>query len=171
MPIYNNLQPISPEYFFMVHTRINIIYKPKSMKRLPTYFLLFVVFAIVSTLAWNFMPNLLYGFENKATAVDKVHLIIEHRNGFEKHYTQIKYHSGMTVLQMMQQMQKHPRATTFKVRGSGALTFLFELDSVANQGATNNWIYYVNAKRATEGIGTKTLRAKDIVRWKFEPYE
>ena len=155
----------------MVHTRINISYKPKSMKRLPAYFLLFVVFAVSSTLAWKLTPHSLHAFENKAAAVDKVRLVIEHENGFEKHYTQIKYRSGMTVLQMMQQMKKHPQATPFKVRGSGALTFLYELDSVANQGATANWIYYVNAKRATEGIGTKILRARDIVRWKFEAYE
>jgi hypothetical protein len=155
----------------MIHTRINISYKPKSMKRLPTYFLLFVVFVVVSTLAWNLTPNSLYAFENKTVAADKVHLIIEHENGFEKHYTQIKYRSGMTVLQMMQQMQKHPQATPFKVRGTGALTFLYELDSVANQGAANNWIYYVNGKRATEGIGTRNLRIRDIVRWKFEAYE
>ncbi len=155
----------------MVHTRINISYKPKSMKRLQAYFLLFVVFAVVSTLVWKFTPNSLHAFEKKGTIVDKVRLVIEHENGFEKHYTQIKYRSGMTVLQMMQQMQKHPQATPFKVRGSGTLTFLYELDSIANQGTANNWIYYVNAKRATEGIGTKTLRARDIVRWKFEAYE
>jgi hypothetical protein len=155
----------------MVHTRINISYKPKSMKRLPAYFLLFVLFAVVSILVCKLTPNSLHAFENKVAAVDKVRLIIDHENGFEKHYTQIKYRSGMTVLQMMQQMQKHPQATPFKVRGSAALTFLYELDSVANQGAANNWIYYVNGKRASEGIGTKTLRARDIVRWKFEAYE
>ena len=155
----------------MVHTRINISYKLNSMKRLPAYFLLFVVLAVVCTLTWKLSPNSLHAFENKGAAVDKVHLVIEHENGFEKHYTQIKYRRGMTVLQMMQQMKKHPLATSFKVRGSGTLTFLYELDSVANQGASNNWIYYVNAKRATEGIGTKTLRARDIVRWKFEAYE
>lgn len=154
----------------MVHTRLNISYKSKSMKRLPAYFSLFVVFAVVSTFAWKLVPNSLHAYENKA-AVDKLRLVIEHKNGFEKHYTQFTYHRGMTVLRMMQQMQKHPQATKFKVRGSGASTFLYELDSVANQGATNNWIYYVNAKRATEGIGTKTLRAGDIVRWKFEAYE
>jgi hypothetical protein len=158
-------------YFLMVYTRMNISYKPNSMKRLPAYFLLFVLFAVVSTLAWKFTPNSLHAFENKAAAIAQVRLIIEHENGFEKHYTQIKYHSGMTVLQMMQQMQKHPQATPFKVRGSRALTFLYELDSVANQGAANNWIYYVNGKRATEGIGTKALRARDIVRWKFEAYQ
>jgi len=155
----------------MVHTRINISYKPKSMKRLPAYFLLFVLFAVVSILVCKLTPNSLHAFENKVAAVDKVRLIIDHENGFEKHYTQIKYRSGMTVLQMMQQMQKHPQATPFKVRGSAALSFLYELDSVANQGAANNWIYYVNGKRASEGIGTKTLRARDIVRWKFEAYE
>jgi hypothetical protein len=141
------------------------------MKRLPAYFLLFVLFAVVSILVCKLTPNSLHAFENKVAAVDKVRLIIDHENGFEKHYTQIKYRSGMTVLQMMQQMQKHPQATPFKVRGSAALTFLYELDSVANQGAANNWIYYVNGKRASEGIGTKTLRARDIVRWKFEAYE
>ena len=155
----------------MVHTRINISYKLNSMKRLPAYFLLFVVLAVVCTLTWKLSPNSLHAFENKGAAVDKVRLVIEHENGFEKHYTQIKYRRGMTVLQMMQQMQKHPHATSFKVRGSGTLTFLYELDSIANQGAAKNWIYYVNAKRATEGIGTKTLRARDIVRWKFEAYE
>jgi len=155
----------------MVHTRMNISYKPKSMKRLPAYFLLFVLFAVASILVCKLTPNSLHAFENKVAAVDKVRLIIDHENGFEKHYTQIKYHSGMTVLQMMQQMQKHPQATPFKVRGSAALTFLYELDSVANQGTANNWIYYVNGKRASEGIGTKTLRARDIVRWKFEAYE
>ena len=154
----------------MVHTRLNISYKPKSMKRLPAYFLLFVVFVVVSTFAWKIAPNSLHAYENKA-AVDKMRLVIEHENGFEKHYTQFKYHRGMTVLHLMQQMQKHPQATKFKVRGSGASTFLYELDSVANWGATNNWIYYVNAKRATEGIGTKTLRVGDIVRWKFEAYQ
>ncbi|MBT3891172.1 MAG: DUF4430 domain-containing protein [Planctomycetaceae bacterium] len=141
------------------------------MKRLQAYFLLFVVFAVVSTLVWKFTPNSLHAFEKKEAIVDKVRLVIEHESGFEKHYTQIKYRSGMTVLQMMQQMQKHPQTTPFKVRGSGTLTFLYELDSIANQGAAKNWIYYVNAKRATEGIGTKTLRARDIVRWKFEAYE
>jgi hypothetical protein len=141
------------------------------MKRLPAYFLLFVLFAVASILVCKLTPNSLHAFENKVAAVDKVRLIIDHENGFEKHYTQIKYRSGMTVLQMMQQMQKHPQATPFKVRGSATLTFLYELDSVANQGAANNWIYYVNGKRASEGIGTKTLRTRDIVRWKFEAYE
>tara|TARA_B110000438_G_scaffold57288_1_gene57362 strand:- start:199 stop:621 length:423 start_codon:yes stop_codon:yes gene_type:complete len=140
------------------------------MKRLPAYFSLFVVCAVVSMFVWKLTPNSLHAYENKAS-VDKMRLVIQYENGFEKHYTQFKHHRGMTVLQMMQQMQKHPQATKFKVRGSGASTFLYELDSVANQGATNNWIYYVNAKRATEGIGTKTLLAGDIVRWKFEAYE
>ena len=101
---------------------------------------------------------------------DNIDLVIRFENDFEKHYSKIRYTKDMTVLNAMQQMQKHPHATPFKVRGKGVSTFLFEIDSVANQGTGKNWIYYVNGQRASVGIGAKILKPRDHILWKYEPY-
>ena len=128
------------------------------MKRISNLFLLI----LISTLLSNQL-----GAENVA---DNIDLVIRFDNNFEKHYSKIRYTKEMTVLNAMQQMRKHPQATPFKVRGKGTSTFLFEIDSIANQGNGKNWIYYVNGERATVGIGAKILKPHDHILWKFEPY-
>lgn len=128
------------------------------MKRISKLFFL----VLISTLVSHQLKA-----ENVADHID---LVIQFDNDFEKHYSKIRYTQEMTVLNAMQQMQKHPRATPFKVRGKGTSTFLFEIDSIANQGNGKNWIYYVNGKRATVGIGAKKLNPRDHILWKYEPY-
>ena len=128
------------------------------MKRISKLFFL----VLISTLVSHQLKA-----ENVADHID---LVIQFDNDFEKHYSKIRYTKEMTVLNAMQQMLKHPQATPFKVRGKGASAFLFEIDSVTNQGNGKNWIYYVNGKRATVGIGARILKPRDHILWKYETY-
>ena len=133
------------------------------MKRFSSHFLLILLITLLAD------DKPASGFaEGSAKNID---LVIQFDNDFEKHYSKIRYSKNMTVLQAMQQMQKHPHSTSFKTRGKGKLTFLYELDSIANQGNGRNWIYYVNGQRATIGIGARILQPGDRVLWKFETYQ
>ncbi len=74
-------------------------------------------------------------------------------------------------MEAMQAMQKHPHKISYKTRGTGALTFIYEIDNVENQGSGKNWMYYVNGKRANVGVGAYQLKASDKIVWKYETFQ
>lgn len=102
-----------------------------------------------------------------------IRLVIDHGDGFEKHYTSVPWKQGMTVLDAMEFARAHKHATPFEFKGRAETAFLSRLDGVANQGAGRdklNWIYHVNGKLADKGFAVCELKAGDQVLWRYQTY-
>jgi hypothetical protein len=106
-----------------------------------------------------------------ARAAEVVKLAVDYGDGAEKHFTQIAYKEGMTVLDVVRVAEKHPHGITAEVRSSGATAFLTKIDDVANSGSGKNWVYRVNGKLGDRSIGIHKLQAGDAVLWRFQEYE
>ena len=114
---------------------------------------------------------LLNGPASFATNEQTVILQFDYGNGFSKQYKTISLSRGDTVLDAMKSMQKHPQKIPFKTRGSGELTFIFEIDMIRNEGNGKNWMFYVNGQRANVGVGAYKLQANDLIAWKYEVFQ
>jgi hypothetical protein len=99
-----------------------------------------------------------------------VRLIIDYGDGVQKHFTQLRWQNGMTVLDALEAAQKHPRGIEVKYRGKGATAFLTQIDDLENQGRGRNWVYRVNGKLADRSFARFTLKSGDTVLWKFGQY-
>lgn len=113
--------------------------------------------------------------EDDATETDPgkskiVKLVIDYGDGLEKHFTGIEWREGMTVLDLLEAAQKHPRGIKFVHRGSGALGFLTKIDDLENKGGDRNWIYRVNSKLGDRSFAIQPVKAGDTVLWKFGEY-
>ncbi len=100
----------------------------------------------------------------------RVRMVINYGDGVEKHFTQLAWRDGMTVLDALIAAEKHPHGIKIKYRGKGATAFLTKIDDLENEGRTRNWIYRVNSKLATRGFGIFTLKPGDTILWKFGEY-
>ena len=99
-----------------------------------------------------------------------IRLVVDYGDGVEKHFTAIRWSEGMTVLDAMDLAKASPHGITFEHSGTGGSAFLSKIDDLENQGggaSARNWMYRVNDKLATKGIGVYELRPTDEVRWKF----
>ena len=106
-----------------------------------------------------------------ATNQQTITLQFEYGDGFSKQYKTIPISQGDTVLDAMKTMQTHPQKILFKARGSGELTFIYEIDMIKNEGRGKNWMFYVNQQRANVGVGIYKLKAGDRVVWKYEVFQ
>ncbi len=99
-----------------------------------------------------------------------VHLVIDYGDGVQKHFTQLAWSDGITVLDLMNVAQKHPRGIRIKYRGQGATAFLTKIDDLENEGGDRNWVYRVNDQFADKSFAVFTLKPGDTVLWKFGEY-
>ncbi len=83
-------------------------------------------------------------------------------------FSAISWREGMTVLEAMRQLEKHPRAVKFRFRGQQQTAFLEELGGLANQGGDGrNWMFKVSGKVATQSFAVTTLQPGDDILWEF----
>jgi hypothetical protein len=99
-----------------------------------------------------------------------VKVVVDFADGVEKHFTRVSWTQGMTVLDAMNTVAKHPRGIEVRYRGRGSTTLLVRIDDLENEGNGRNWIYRVNHKLADRGIGAYRLASGDTILWRFEKY-
>lgn len=126
--------------------------------------LLFCVAALITTAA---------AAPAEAAAADKpVTLTVDYGDGAQKHFTQIPFKKGMTVLAALEAAQKHPHGITFKHRSSGSTAFLLQIDDVENEGGSGrHWIFRLNDKIGDRSFAIQELSPGDAVLWRFEKYQ
>lgn len=103
-----------------------------------------------------------------------VRLIIDYNDGVEKHFTAIPWKKGMTVGDAMNRAKRGKHGIAYESSGSGASAFMVKIDDLKNEGGgadKKNWILRVNKKLATESFGVLELKARDVVRWRFEEFK
>ena len=103
-----------------------------------------------------------------------IRLVIDYGDGVEKHFTALRWSEGMTALDAMNRAKASPHGITFKYSGKGASAFLSKIDDLENEGGGangKNWIYRVNDKLATKGLGIYKLKPSDVVKWRFEAFK
>tara|TARA_B100000809_G_C14757758_1_gene394606 strand:+ start:76 stop:483 length:408 start_codon:yes stop_codon:yes gene_type:complete len=100
-----------------------------------------------------------------------IKLTIDYGDGVQKTFTQLAWHEGMTVLDLMDSARNHPRGIQFVQQGTGATVFLKSFDDVQNEGGRgNNWIFWRNEVLGDRSIGVQQLQKGDRVLWKFGKY-
>ncbi len=105
-------------------------------------------------------------------AAEHVKLIVDYGDGVQKHFTSLAWKDGLTALGATQLADAHRRGIATKVRGSGEIAFLTEIDGVANEGGGGrNWVFHVNGKLGDRSCGVTSLKAGDTVLWRFQKYE
>lgn len=100
-----------------------------------------------------------------------VALVIDYADGVEKHFRELPWSAGATVLDVMQAAQRHPRGSRFVYRGSGDTAFLTQIDDVKNEGSGRNWIFSINGQVAKRSFAVSEVKAGDRVLWKFTQYQ
>ena len=128
----------------------------------------------VASLLVSYLSNNGFSAEPKNPELKTVRLVIDYNDGVEKHFTKIPWKSDMTVLDAMRLAMKYSRGIKFKYKGSGASTFLTQIDDLKNEGGgtdKRNWLFWVNTKRADKSFGVYKLKATDVVLWKFARYK
>lgn len=104
------------------------------------------------------------------TKPSTVPVVIDYRDGVEKHFTALAWKEGMTVLDVLNAAKASPHGITFTSTGSGETTFVTQLDDLKNEGARGsrrNWTYEVNGKLADRSAAVYVLKPGDQVRWSF----
>jgi hypothetical protein len=103
-------------------------------------------------------------------AAETVKLIVDYGDGVEKHFTRLKWRSGITVLDTLNDARQHARGITFKSRGSGATAFVYAIDEQENEANGRAWLYKVNGQLADRSCGIFELQPADTVLWTFDKY-
>lgn len=98
-------------------------------------------------------------------------LVIDYADGVEKHFRQLPWKAGATVLDVIRAAQRHPRGSQFVYRGSGDTAFLTQIDDVKNEGGGRNWVYSINGEVGKRGFAVSEVKAGDRVLWKFTQYQ
>lgn len=99
-----------------------------------------------------------------------VKLIIDYRDGVQKHFTALPWKAGMTVLDALQAAGRHPRGIKIGLRGKGATAFVTQIDDVENEGRGQNWVFRVNGELARKSCGALEVKAADTILWTFGEY-
>ena len=103
---------------------------------------------------------------------ETVTLIVDYGDGVQKHFTNLSWRRGMTVLDAMRAAEKHGRGVKIKYQGSGSTALLTKIDDLANRGGRGaNWIYRVGGKLANRSIGIYKLQAGDTIVWKYSKFQ
>jgi len=83
-----------------------------------------------------------------------------------KHETEIK--AGSSVYDLMNLLKSQNKINFSGKNYSGLGFFVEEINSLKNNPAGKNWLYYVNGKPAQVGISYYLIKANDIIEWKYE---
>ena len=113
-------------------------------------------------------PPMTAAADEKAQTVE---LVVDFGDGAQVRLAALPWRDEMTVLDAMEKAKQHPHGITFAQRGSGASTLITQIDDVKNQGDGKNWLYSVNGKLGTVGVGACRLKPGDAVLWEFKVYE
>ena len=106
------------------------------------------------------------------SAKKTVRLTIDYGDGMQKVYSALKWSRDMTIQDVLESARRHARGITFKVRGSGTIALLTQIDDLKNEGGRgSNWIYWINNELGDESFANARLKANDHVLWKFGSYE
>ena len=100
-----------------------------------------------------------------------VAMVIDYDDGVEKHFRQLAWKPGMTVLEVLQAAKQHPRGIQFVHRGDGDTAFLTQIDDLKNEGRGRNWIFSVNGQLGQRSFAVTEVKASDRVVWKFTQYK
>ena len=100
-----------------------------------------------------------------------VAMVIDYDDGVEKHFRQLAWKPGMTVLDVLQAAKQHPRGIQFVHRGAGDTAFLTQIDDLKNEGSGRNWIFLINGKLGQRSFAVTEVKASDRVLWKFTRYK
>jgi hypothetical protein len=100
-----------------------------------------------------------------------VSVVIDYGDGVKKTFTALPWKKGMTVLDALRAASAHPRGIQFKHRGKKETAFVTEVDGLENEGAGNNWLFFVNKKMGKRSCGVIELLRGDAVLWKFGKYK
>ena len=107
-----------------------------------------------------------------AGAAERYQLIVDYGDGSQKHFTELPWREGMTVLEATKVAGKHPRGINSSVRSSGSTAFLTKIDDVENEGGDGrNWVFRVNGELGDRSCGVYKLDSGDTVLWRFQTYE
>jgi hypothetical protein len=105
---------------------------------------------------------------NDADSPQDVSLTIDFGDLSQQKFVAIPWRDGMTVLDAMRSVEKHPRAAKFRFRGQQQTAFLEEMGGLANQGGDGrNWMFRVSGKIAKQSFAATTLQPGDDVLWEF----
>lgn len=97
-------------------------------------------------------------------------MVIDYDDGVEKHF-QLAWKPGLTVLDVLQAAQRHPRGIQFVYRGERDTAFLTQIDDLKNEGRGRNWLFSVNGQLGQRGFAVTEVKASDRVRWQFTRYK
>jgi len=108
----------------------------------------------------------------KTASPKRVTLTIDYSDGVQKRFTQLPWQTGMTALDAIELAAKHKRGIKINVRGKKAFALVIGIDNLKNENASGrNWIYQVNGRLATKGIGATGLKPGDHILWAFQHYK
>ena len=126
-------------------------------------------------LCWHMVGNAQLASAQKDSQLSHpatVVLTIDFGDGMQKRYPKVPWKRGMTVLHALEWASRHPRGIKFDGRGRGATKLVSRIDDLKNGSvADKNWIFRVNGKLGDRSCGVLTVKAKDSILWKFEPYQ
>ena len=98
-------------------------------------------------------------------------LIVDYGDRSQKHFNQIPWQRGMTVLGALQFARQHPRGIRYQYQGKAATALLIKIDDLPNRGQrSRNWIFRVNNKLGDRSFAVFELKPGDTVLWKFQAY-
>lgn len=100
-----------------------------------------------------------------------VALVIDYEDGVEKHFRELPWKAGMTVLDVIQAAQRHSRGSQFVYRSEGETAFLTQIDDVKNEGSGRNWIFSINGQLGKRSFAVTEVKSGDRVLWKFTQYK
>ena len=99
-------------------------------------------------------------------------LTIDYGDGFQKRYPSVPWKAQMTIADVLQYAQKHPRGIRIVGRGKGETAMLTAIDGLENQGSRGkNWLFRVNDKLGTQSYAATRLAEGDAVLWAFDEYK
>ncbi len=84
----------------------------------------------------------------------------------ELNYTN-KIFDSLTVYDFMDKLRKEEKINFTEKHYAGMGKFIETINGISGDG-NQNWIYYVNNKKATVGVSNYKINKGDIVSWKYE---
>lgn len=130
---------------------------------IPTVLAVFVLLALLAA-----PPPMTIAADEKAQTIE---MVVDFGDGAQVRLAGLPWRDEMTVLDAMEKAKQHPHGITFAQRGSGASTLITQIDDVKNEGAGKNWLYSVNGKLGTVGVGAYRLKPGDAILWEFKVYQ
>jgi len=122
------------------------------------------------------MTLLVVGAASHWTAAQSaaIRLVIDYGDGVIKTINGLPWSKGSTVLDVMNAAKVRPHGIAFKNIGSGATSFLTQIDDVQNEGGGSgkkNLQFWVNTTYADKSFGVYEVQAYDVVFWQFATYQ